>query len=602
MRPPRAFLGVERSVLGRPWRDRLDLAGQARAQAMMQLHGHSDLLARVLAGRGVAPEEAPFYLDPTLRRLMPDPNVLVDMAAAAARLAAAVEAGETVAVFGDYDVDGACSSALLADFFGAAGTPFLIHIPDRIFEGYGPNVQAINALAEQGATLLVTVDCGTMSHQPIAEARRLGLDVIVLDHHQAPEHLPDAIIVNPNRLDDLSSLGQLCAAGVVFMTLVATSRLLREKGFWSAARPAPDLLLGLDLVALATVADVAQLTGLNRAFVMKGLQLMRARGRPGLAALFDVAGADGPPKPAHLGFLVGPRINAGGRIGDAALGAKLLALTDAVEARRIAENLDRLNRERQVIEMATLDEALAEAFVQGAEDEGAAAIVVAGNGWHPGVVGLIASRLKERFRKPAFAIAFEAGEKLGMGTGSGRSITGVDLGKAVRAAVEAGIAVKGGGHAMAAGVTLAKSDLDAFRSFLGECLAQQVDAARAGESLLIDAALTAGGANPELFASLERAGPYGAGNPEPVFVFPAHRLVDVAEVGQGHLRWRAKAGDGTSLEGILFRAAGEPLGEALKAAQGASLHFAGTLTLDRWNGRERVQVRLLDAAPAEARR
>ncbi len=562
---------------------------------MMQLHGHSDLLARVLAGRGVLPEAAALHLDPSLRRLMPDPDGLVDMKPAAARLAAAIEAGETIAIFGDYDVDGACSCALIADFLTAAGAPFLIHIPDRIFEGYGPNVQAIAALAEAGAKLLVTVDCGTMSHQPLAKAKKLGLDVIVLDHHQAPEHLPEALIVNPNRQDDLSGLGQLCAAGVVFMTLVAANRVLREHGFWNAARPDPDLLVGLDLVALATIADVAQLTGLNRAFVTKGLALMRARGRPGLAALFDVAGADGPPKPSHLGFLIGPRINAGGRIGDAALGAKLLALKDAASARRIAEDLDRLNRERQAIEMATLEEAFAEALVLGAEAEACAAIIVAGEGWHPGVVGLIAGRLKERFRKPSFAIAFDGAT----GTGSGRSIAGVDIGKAVRGAVEAGIAVKGGGHAMAAGITLAREKLDDFRSFIEAALQPAVEAARAGEALFIDAALTAAGANPELYAALEQAGPYGAGNPEPVFVFPAHRLVDVAQVGQGHLRWRAKAGDGASLEGIIFRAVGEPLGQALIAARGASIHLAGTLTLDRWNGRERVQLRLLDLALVE---
>lgn len=591
----RFFLGVERSALGRPWRDRLDLAGQARASAMMQLHGHSDLLARVLAGRGVLPEAAALHLDPSLRQLMPDPLSLVDMEAAAARLAGAIEAGEIVAIFGDYDVDGACSSALIADFLSAAGTPFLIHIPDRIFEGYGPNVQAIAALAEQSAKLLVTVDCGTMSHQPLAEARRLGLDVIVLDHHQAPEHLPEAIVVNPNRQDDLSGLGQLCAAGVVFMALVATNRRLREAGYWTSARPEPDLLAGLDLVALATVADVASLTGLNRAFVTKGLALMRARGRPGLRALFDVAGADGPPKASHLGFLIGPRINAGGRIGDAALGAKLLAMTDEVEARRIAETLDRLNRERQTIEAATLDEAVAEAMAAGAELEAGAAVIVAGEGWHPGIVGLVASRLKERFRKPAFAIAFDGAT----GTGSARSIGGVDIGKAVRAAVEAGLAIKGGGHAMAAGVTLARERFDEFRSFIESRLQPAVAAAMAGEALLIDAALTAAGANPTLYAALEGAGPFGAGNPEPVFVFPAHRLVDVTEVGQGHLRWRAKAGDGVSLEGILFRAIGEPLGEALKVARGESVHLAGTLLLDRWNGRERVQLRLLDLARAE---
>jgi single-stranded-DNA-specific exonuclease len=591
----RAFLGVERSALGRSWRDRLDATTQARAQVMMQLHGHSDLLARVLAGRGVLPDEAPLYLDPNLRRLMPDPHVLVDMEKAALRLAAAIETGDKVAIFGDYDVDGACSAALLVDYLSAAGTPFAVHIPDRIFEGYGPNVQAIAALKEQGATLIVTVDCGTTSHAPLAAAKGLGLDVIVLDHHQAPEQIPDAIVVNPNRQDDLSGLNQLCAAGVVFMTLVATHRVLRGKGFWNAQRPEPDLLAGLDLVALATVADVAPLTGLNRAFVTKGLALMRARQRPGLAALFDIAGADGPPKASHLGFLVGPRINAGGRIGDAALGAKLLALKDHIEGRRIAEELDRLNRERQAIEAAALEEAFAEALIAGAESDNSAAIVLAGETWHPGIVGLVAARLKERFRKPVFAFSFDGD----IGTGSGRSISGVDLGRAVRAAVEAGLAVKGGGHAMAAGVTLSRDRLDEFRAFLQTKLSRQFEAVRAGEDLLIDAALTAASAHSELFAALERAGPYGAGNPEPVFVFPAHRLVDVGEVGQGHLRWRAKAGDGASIEGILFRAVGEPLGEALKAARGASLHLAGSLIVDRWNGRERVQLRLLDFAVHE---
>ena len=393
---------------------------------------------------------------------MPDPLSLVDMAPAVERLAKAVQSGETIGIFGDYDVDGATSSALLADFFKACGTPFIIHIPDRIFEGYGPNVEAIAALAASGVTCLVTVDCGTMSHGPLAEAKGLGLDAIVIDHHQAPEQLPDAIVVNPNRLDDLSGLGQLCAAGVAFMLLVALKRVLRDRGFWTRTRLEPDLLMGLDLVALATVADVAPLTGLNRAFVTKGLAVMRARGRAGLRALFDCAGMDGPPRPYHLGFVIGPRINAGGRIGDAALGAKLLTLTDEAEARRIAEELDRLNRERQVLEAATLEAAEAEALgLLGLEEKGAA-IVTASAGWHPGIVGLVASRLKEKYRRPAFAIAFD-GET---GTGSGRSIAGIDLGRVVRAAVEAGVLVKGGGHAMAAGLTITQDRLADFRTFL----------------------------------------------------------------------------------------------------------------------------------------
>ncbi len=597
---PRTSLGVERSALGRAWRDRLDAAGQARALAIAQLHGTGDLLSRVLAGRGIGAEATPDYLDPSLRQLLPDPSSLKDMEAAAARIAAAIERDETIAIFGDYDVDGAASSALLADYFRACGVNSIVYIPDRIFEGYGPNVEAIRKLAAAGATLLITVDCGTASHASLEEARRLGLDAIVLDHHQAGETLPGGIIVNPNRQDDLSGQGQLCAAGVAFLALVATHRLLRAGGFFGAGREAPDLLAGLDLVALATVADVAPLTGLNRAFVVKGLKLMQARGRPGLTALLDIAGASGPPRPYHLGFLVGPRINAGGRIGDAALGSRLLSLDDPVEAGRIARELDGLNRERQELERATLEEAEAQAFALLAEDDGRAAFVVADAGWHPGVVGLVASRLKEKYRRPAFAIAVDA--ETGAGTGSGRSIPGVDLGGFVRAAVAAGILVKGGGHKMAAGLTLARDRISDFAAFLEEKLAEPVRAARAGDCLWIDAALTAGGATPELATSLERAGPYGAANPEPIFVLPAHRLVETHEVGQAHVRIRALAGDGSRIDGIAFRAAAEPLGRALQALRGGRVHLAGSLALDHRGGRERVELRLLDLAPADGTR
>jgi single-stranded-DNA-specific exonuclease len=566
--------------------------------ALAQVHGHGELLARVLAGRGVSAETAELYLDPSLRRLMPDPMCLIDMAPSVERLTKAVEAGECVGIFGDYDVDGATSSALLADFFKACGTPFIIHIPDRIFEGYGPNVEAIAALAKAGVTCLVTVDCGTMSHVPLAEAKRLGLDAIVLDHHQAPERLPDALIVNPNRLDDLSGLGQLCAAGVVFMLLVALKRRLRERGFWMDTRPEPDLLTSLDLVALGTVADVASLTGLNRAFVTKGLAVMQARGRPGLKALFDCAGMDGPPRPYHLGFVIGPRINAGGRIGDAALGAKLLTLTDDGEARRIAEELDRLNRERQVLEAATLESAEAEALgLLGLEEKGAA-IVTGSPGWHPGIVGLVASRLKEKFRRPAFAIAFDGD----IGTGSGRSISGIDLGRTVRAAVEAGLLIKGGGHAMAAGLTIRRAQLEDFRQFLETRLAEEVKRAQDGERLFVDATLTAASAEPALMQALERAGPFGQGNPEPVFAFPAHRLTDVAPVGNGHLRLKLQAGDGARIEAMAFRTTQEPLGRALEAAKRQQVHLAGNLSLDRWGGSERVQLRVIDMAPAQAQR
>lgn len=588
----RLFLNVEKSALGRPWRDRLDDAARAQAQAMVQQLGLGDLIARVLAGRNVGVEAASAWLDPSLRQLMPEPFSLQSMEAACLRLAQAIENGESIGIFGDYDVDGAASSALLAEFLEYAGCLAKIHIPDRIFEGYGPNSAAIATLREAGIGLLVTVDCGTTSHSVLAEARKSGLDCIVIDHHQAPAELPDAIVVNPNRQDDLSGLGQLCAAGVVYMVLVALNRHLRERGFWSAARPEPDLLEGLDLVALATVADVAPLTGLNRAFVTKGLAVMRARSRIGLRALMDVAGADGPPKPYHLGFLIGPRINAGGRIGDAALGARLLMIQDETEATRIATELDRLNRERQVIEKATVDVAEAEAMASlGVGDQGAV-VVTAGQGWHPGVVGLVAARLREKFGRPSFAIAFMGD----IGTGSGRSIAGVDLGRAVRGAVECGILLKGGGHAMAAGITIAREKLGVFRAWLEEGLGEAVARAREGSALMIDAALNAGAAQPGLIEALEKAGPYGAGNPEPVFVFPAHRIKQAVPVGIGHIRVRAVAGDGAGIDAIAFRAQGTALGEALLRAQGGPLHLAGELSLNRFGGRTKVQLRILDCA------
>jgi single-stranded-DNA-specific exonuclease len=592
---PRPFLGVARSALGRTWTERCDASRAAIALAIAQTHGVPDVLARVLAGRGVAVQEIEKFLHPRLRDLLPDPHGLTDMETAASRLADAVERRELVAIFGDYDVDGACSAALLAEYLRACGTPYLIHIPDRITEGYGPNSEAIRSLKGQGAGLLVTVDCGTASHEPLAEAKRLGLDPIVLDHHQAPERLPDdaLALVNPNRQDDLSGLGHLCAAGIVFLALVALNRALRLRGFF-AGRGEPDLLASLDLVALATVADVVPLTGLNRAFVRQGLAVMRSRRRIGLSALFDAAGLTGVPECWHLGYLVGPRINAGGRIGDAALGSKLLLTEDPLDAGRLAAELDRLNRERQAIEQVAVEEAQAQVLVA-LEAAPESPVVTAGAPeWHPGIVGLIAARLKERFRRPAFAFALNPD---GVAVGSGRSVPGADLGRVMRAAVEAGLALKGGGHAMAAGVTIRTGDLEAFAAFVGDRLRDAVGDALAFDTLSIDASLTAGGAQPSLLAALERAGPFGAGQPEPVFVFPNHRLVEAREVGSGgHLRVKLKAGDGAMIGGVAFRAAGQPLGLALSRAMGQSLHVAGTLAADRWGGAERVELRVLDVA------
>ena len=590
----RGFLGVEESATGRAWRDRLDERGRARALAIAQRHGLPEMLARVLAGRGVEADEVEAFLDPSIKRLMPDPHTLTDMETAAARLAHAIIQGESVAIFGDYDVDGATASALLCRYLRHCGLDPLVHIPDRIFEGYGPNVDAIRAFAEKGVKLVITVDCGTTSHLTLVEARKLGLDVVILDHHQADEDLPEAVaIVNPNRADDLSGLGHLAAVGLVFLTLVALTRELRRRDLWTGARPEPDLLSLLHLVALGTVADVVPLKGLNRAFVAKGLIALRRREHIGATALMDAARLSGPPEPWHLGFLLGPRINAGGRIGRADLGVRLLLEEDASEAARIAAELDRLNRERQQIEQATLAEAEAEAMAALGLEEKGAVVVTAGQGWHPGVVGLVAARLKERYGRPAFAIALEPG---GTGTGSGRSIAGVDLGRAVRAAVREGLLVKGGGHAMAAGVTLRKDALGAFRAFLEETLAASVELARRDSALAIDGAVSAGGVNLELADMLSRAGPYGAGNPEPVLALPAHTLAYADPVGESHIRLRFKSGDGKFVNAIAFRAVGVPLGKALLDNRGRQMHVAGYLAIDRWQGEARVQMRIADVA------
>ncbi|HWV54982.1 single-stranded-DNA-specific exonuclease RecJ [Pseudorhodoplanes sp.] len=592
--PQRFFLGVEKSVRGRAWRDRLDARGTALALAIAQRHGVPDMLARILAGRGIEAADADGYLDPAVKRLMPDPDTLTGMRDAAARIADAIVRSENVAIFGDYDVDGATSSALLARYLRHFGLNPVIHIPDRLFEGYGPNVDAIRGLAERGATLLVTVDCGTTSIEPLTEAARLKLDTVVIDHHQCDPLLPPAVaIVNPNRLDDLSGLNHLAAVGLVFMTLVATNRELRRRGFFDGTRSEPDLLGALDLVALGTIADVVPLRGLNRAFVSKGLISMRRRENVGLTALMDAARLDGPPEPYHLGFVLGPRINAGGRIGRADLGANLLLEEDPTEAGRIAAELDRLNRERQAMEQQMLAEAEAEALAALGLEEKGAVVVTASEGWHPGIVGLVAARLKEKFARPAFAIALGVG---GIGTGSGRSIQGVDLGRAVRKAVADGLLLKGGGHAMAAGITIRRERLAEFRAYLEAELGDAVEAARRDEALLIDGALSAATVSLEFCASMLRAGPFGAGNPDPVFALPAHIIAFADIVGDQHIRARLRSVDGAFLNAIAFRSANSDLGRALIEGRGQSMHVAGQLSVDRWQGAERVQLRLLDVA------
>jgi single-stranded-DNA-specific exonuclease len=595
-----AFLGVRMSARGFAWRERLDAAAAKTAIAIGQRYGLPELLGRVLASRGIGLDEVPVALDPTLKALMPDPSTVRDMDKGAARLADAIVRREAVAVFGDYDVDGACSAALLQRFLAAHGLAARIYIPDRMTEGYGPSREAIASLAGDGAKLIVTVDCGTAGVETLAVAGPLGADVVVVDHHQADERLPAvAAVVNPNRQDDLSGLGDLCAAGVVFMLLVATQRELRRRGFYQADRPPPALLDLLDLVALATVCDVVPLRGLNRAYVTKGLQVMRLRGNTGLKALADAAALAVAPTPYHLGFVLGPRINAGGRIGDAGLGARLLATGDEMEAARIAVLLDKLNRERKAIETHMLEEAVARAEQLIEADPDVPLLLIGADGWHKGVVGLVASRLTDRFHRPSCVIAWnEAGE----GTGSLRSIAGVDIGTAVRAAVADGHLVKGGGHAMAAGLTVARGQLETLQAFLAQRLVQATGAARAAVSLDIDGALTPATVTDEFFALLERAGPYGQGNPQPRFAFPAHRVKFAKVVGENHVRCVLEAGDGSRLDAVAFRAADQAVGAALLGSSGLPLHVAGHLRRDTWNGREKRELLIEDVADPRRQR
>ncbi|MCO6185952.1 single-stranded-DNA-specific exonuclease RecJ [Rhizobium sp. L1K21] len=591
----RAFLDVENSAKGQRWVARADGAAQNQALAMSQRHGIPELVARVLAGRGVHADEAERFLDPTIRQLMPDPFTMTDCELAAQRIADAVSRGERVAIFGDYDVDGASSSALMWRFLHHFGIAAEIYIPDRIFEGYGPNPAAISHLIEKGAQLIVTVDCGTTSLEALDAAKARGVDVVVLDHHQVGHSLPHALaIVNPNREDDLSGLGHLCAAGVVFMVLVGALRILRAAGDKRAETL--DLLSWLDLVALATVCDVVPLKGLNRAYVVKGLIAARHQNNAGLAALFRVAGLSGPVTPYHFGFLVGPRINAGGRVGDAGLGSRLLTMEAGADVDAIAEQLDQLNRERQAMEVEMLAEAEAEVLAAYGDGSGASVLVTASSTWHPGVVGLLASRLKDKFHRPAFAIAFDPS---GKGAGSGRSIAGFDIGQMVRAAVDEGILVKGGGHAMAAGLTVEKAKLGQLRAFFEERSQKAVAGLIETRVLKIDGALSASGATLQLVDQLDQAGPYGAGHPQPIFALPSHTVRDARQVGRDHVKVTLESPDGRSrLDVIAFRAIETPLGDLLLNARGQRLHVAGSISADHWQGSRRIQLRVMDAAKA----
>ena len=604
-----AFLGVAQSACGRRWRARAAAAGDAAAIA--ERLALPEIVARLLAQRGVGLAEAPLFLAPRLRDQLPDPAHLRDMKPAVARLVRAIQGNEKIVVFGDYDVDGATSAALLLRFFAAVGGRASVYVPDRLREGYGPNAPALLRLKADGAAVVVTVDCGATAHEPLAAAAAAGLDVIVVDHHITEPLLPQALaLINPNRLDENSPHGVLAAVGVAFLLVVALNRALREAGWYARrdqmGRDEPDLLQWLDLVALGTVCDVVPLVGINRALVAQGIKVARGLANPGLRALAAIGEVKGPLDAYHLGFVLGPRVNAGGRVGAADLGARLLATDDPAVATELATRLDGYNRERREIEGRILEAAIAAIE---AAPQSPSLVFAAAEGWHPGVIGIVAARLKERYERPACVVALADGT----GRGSGRSVPGVALGSAVIAARQAGLLVNGGGHAMAAGFTVAAAQLDALREFLaarlGDGRGEGPDGERPVPELAIDGALSAAGAVGGLIDHLEALMPYGAANPEPRFAFPALQVAHVEPVGPvghgGHLRCTLADPAGSSqggparLKAIAFRVAETPLGAFLAGARGRAIHVAGHLRRDTYRGGDAVQLIIDDAAPAE---
>ncbi|SFN10261.1 single-stranded-DNA-specific exonuclease [Thioclava dalianensis] len=578
-----SFLSVEQSLTGRRWvgptaeTDRL-------AEAMAQSTHLPLPLARILVARGVLPEDADAFLEPTLRALLPDPRSLRDMERAAERFLKAIERREKIAVFGDYDVDGGASAALLLIYLREIGLQATLYIPDRIDEGYGPNEPAMEALARDHS-LILCVDCGTLSHGPVAAAK--GADVLILDHHLGGETLPEALAcVNPNRLDETGELGHLCAASVVFLMLVETNRQMREAG-----QKGPDLMAMLDLVALATVADVAPLIGCNRALVRQGLKVMARRERAGLVALSDVARLDRAPSSYHLGFVLGPRINAGGRIGAADLGARLLSTQDPHEAEALAERLDLLNTERRDVENAVRAAALDQAEARGVE---APLVWAAGAGWHPGVVGIVAARLKEATNRPAVVIGLEGG----IGKGSARSVNGVDIGAAIQRVAAEGLLLKGGGHKMAAGLTVEEDKLEAAMARLSDLLEKQGAGSQGPRDLRLDGLLMPGAATPQLIEDLDRAGPFGQGAPAPRFAFAEMEVVSPRRIGENHLRFMFGDGMGARIEAIHFGAFDGPIGPTLSEGSAGRFHLAGRLEINSWGGRNKVQLRIEDVARA----
>ncbi|MER2519066.1 MAG: single-stranded-DNA-specific exonuclease RecJ [Bdellovibrionales bacterium] len=581
----RAFLGVARSFTGRRWVARA--SDERLALALAQRHALPDILARSLASRGIGLGDAEAFLAPKLREVLPDPYRLKDMEAAALRMVVAVMGAERVAVFGDYDVDGATSSALLMRFSQAVGCSLRLYVPDRLREGYGPNAPAMRQLAEEGIKLVVCVDCGATAHEALAAAKEAGLDVIVLDHHATEAALPPAFaLVNPNRIDEDGAYGNLAAVGVTYLFVIAVNRALREAGWYGVSRREPDLLGLLDLVALGTVCDVVKLTGLNRAFVTQGLRVMAKRGNAGIAALAAVAGCRPVLDAFSAGFQLGPRVNAGGRVGEADLGAKLLFTQDASVAQTLAQHLHALNEERRMIEAQILADADEMVFL-----EDSPMVFASSERWHPGVIGIVASRLKDKYHRPAIVVALQ-GE---IGKGSGRSVSGVDLGAHVLAARQAGLLVNGGGHAMAAGLTVERGKLGALQEFLAGRIGRQIEAAPLVPSLALDGLATAGGLHVEFLEQMACLAPFGAGNPEPRFALAGCRVVRANVVGEKHVSVIVSQG-GASLRGIAFRAMDSDLGLALLSLKGRPCHLAGHARLDEWQGQRRAQIHIDDAA------
>jgi len=585
------YLGVSSSLIGKRWLlgdcdERLGLALAQRLQL-------PDVVARILSSRGVDLDTAQSFLDPKLRDLLPDPSRFKDMDKAAERITSAIMQNEQIAVFGDYDVDGATSSALFSRFINAVGGRIRTYIPDRMKEGYGPNATALQSLQDSGVSVVLTVDCGTLAFDALAAAEKSGLDVIVADHHAPGASLPACVaVINPNRLDEQPGYGHLAAVGVVFLLIIAINRLLRSMD-WYSTRTEPNLMGWLDIVALGTVCDVVPLSALNRAFVTQGLKIMAARGNAGIRAVSEIAGIHETLGTYHAGFVIGPRINAGGRLGSSELGARLLSTDDMDEAMSIAQKLDGFNQERRDVEAVVLEQAIIN--VDQIEAGNHAMVMAIGTGWHPGVIGIVASRLKERYNRPACVIAFD--EKTGLGVGSGRSVTGVDLGACILAASQAGLLVKGGGHAMAAGFTVASDKLNELRAFLNERIGHIITDQKIVPTLHVDASLALSGVTPTLIGKLDQIGPFGSGNPEPRFVIPDVSIQYAAVAGTDHVRLTLMDSAGTKRQAICFRCMGNPLGPELLNAGGKSFHIAGKIRLNNWQGRTTAQIQIEDAVP-----